>query len=137
MSINKAILVGNVGQKPEIRVLDGGSKVASFSIATTDRAYKTAAGVEVPERTEWHNVVAWKGLADIAEKYIDKGSQLYIEGKLSTRKWDKDGVTHYSTSIIAENIQLLGKKDSNGSEKPNDSKEPEFPTKNDDDDLPF
>lgn len=84
--------------------------VANFSLATTDKAYTTQNGVQVPERTEWHNIVAWRGLADLAEKYIRKGIQLYVEGKIQTRTWEKDGVKHYMTEIYAENIQFLGKK---------------------------
>jgi len=114
MSINKAILVGNVGKDPEIRYFerdnDKKNSVATFTLATTERGYTLANGTQVPERTEWHNIVAWRGLAELAEKYIRKGSQIYIEGKISTRSWEKDGITKYTTEIIAENIQLLGAK---------------------------
>jgi len=110
MSVNKVILVGNVGKDPEVRLLDGGTSVASITLATSEKGYKTKTGVDIPEKTEWHNIVAWRGLAEIAEKYIKKGSQIFVEGKIVTRKWDKDGVAQYRTEIIAENIQLLGKK---------------------------
>lgn len=110
MSVNKVILVGNVGKDPEVRYLDSGVAVATITLATSERGYTLSNGTQVPERTEWHNVIAWRGLAEIAEKYIRKGSQLYVEGKISTRKWDKDGVTRYSTEIIAESIELLGRK---------------------------
>jgi single-strand DNA-binding protein len=110
MSVNKVILVGNAGRDPEVRYLDKNVAVANFTLATTDRAYTTQNGIQVPERTEWHNIVAWRGLAEIAEKYIRKGSQLYIEGKIQTRSWEKDGVKRYTTEIFADNIQLLGKK---------------------------
>ncbi len=112
MSINKAILVGNVGRDPDIRYFDKESErknsVASFTLATTERGYTLANGTQVPDRTEWHNIVAWRGLAELAEKYIRKGSQIYVEGKIATRSWEKDGVTRYTTEIVAENIQLLG-----------------------------
>jgi len=114
MSINKAILVGNVGKDPEIRYLDSGVAVATITLATTERGYTLANGTQVPDRTEWHNIVAWRGLAEIAEKYIKKGTQLYVEGKISTRKWEKDGVTRYSTEIVAENIELLGRRPESG-----------------------
>jgi single stranded DNA-binding protein (ssb) len=110
MSINKVILVGNVGKDPEVRYLEKNVAVANFSLATTERGYTMQNGTQVPERTEWHNIVAWRGLAELAEKYIRKGSQLYIEGKLQTRSWEKDGVKRYTTEIYAETIQLLGKR---------------------------
>ncbi len=109
MSVNKVILLGNVGREPEVRHIDGGNVVASFSLATTDRAYKTQSGQVVPERTEWHNIVAWRGLAEIVEKYVHKGTQVYIEGRLRTRSWmDQSNVQRYTTEIYAENIELLG-----------------------------
>lgn len=110
MSVNKIILVGNVGKDPEVRYLEKDLAVARFSLATSDRARTLANGTLVPERTEWHNVVAWRGLADIAEKYIRKGSQVYVEGKIQTRTWEKDGVKHYITEVLAETINLLGKR---------------------------
>jgi len=110
MSVNKVILVGNVGKDPELRYLEKNVAVANFTLATTDRAYTLQNGTQVPERTEWHNIVAWRGLAEIAEKYIKKGTQLYIEGKIQTRTYDKDGIKRYITEIYADNIQLLGKK---------------------------
>jgi len=87
--------------------------VANFTLATTERGYTTQSGIQVPERTEWHNIVAWRGLAELAEKYIRKGSQLYIEGKIQTRSWEKDGIKRYTTEIFADTIQLLGKKPEN------------------------
>jgi len=110
MSVNKVILVGNAGKDPEVRYVEKDLAVAHFSLATTDKAYTTQSGIQVPERTEWHNIVAWRGLAELAEKYIHKGSQLYIEGKIQTRSWEKDGIKRYITEIFADNIQLLGKK---------------------------
>lgn len=110
MSVNKVILVGNVGKDPEVRYLEKEVAVANFTLATTDRAYTLQNGTQVPERTEWHNIVAWRGLATLAEKYIKKGSQLYIEGKIQSRSYEKDGVKRYFTEIYADSIQLLGRK---------------------------
>ena len=110
MSVNKAILVGNVGKDPEVRYLEKDLAVAKFSLATSERARTLQNGTLVPERTEWHNIVAWKGLAEIAEKYIRKGSLVYVEGKIQTRTWEKDGVKHYITEVLAETINLLGKR---------------------------
>ena len=87
MSINKVILIGNVGRDPDIRYTAPGQAVASFSLATTERGYTAANGTQVPDRTEWHSIVMWGKNAEIAERYIRKGSQLYIEGKLRTRTW--------------------------------------------------
>ena len=110
MSVNKAILVGHVGKDPEVRYLEKNVAVANFSLATTDRAYTMQNGTQVPERTEWHNIVAWRGLAELAEKYIRKGTQLYIEGKIQTRSYEKDGIKRYVTEIYADNIQCLDRK---------------------------
>jgi single-strand DNA-binding protein len=107
--INKVILVGNVGSDPEVRHLDGGNAVCSFSVATSE-TWKDKNTGEKQERTEWHRVVIFRQLAEIAGKYLRKGSQVYLEGKLQTRKWDKDGVTHYTTEVIANEMQMLGGK---------------------------
>lgn len=109
MSINRITLLGNVGGDPDVRVLDGGVKVASFTLATTERSYTKRDGTVVPERTEWHNIVLWRGLADIADKYIRKGSKLYIEGPLRTRSYeDRNGVKQRIAEVYADNIELLG-----------------------------
>ena len=112
MSLNKCMLIGHVGQDPEVRYVgaagDTNSKVASFSVATTER-YKDRNG-EIKENTEWHSIVAWRGLADLAERYIRKGTQLYIEGRLKTRSWqDQNGITRYQTDIVADKIDLLSR----------------------------
>jgi len=110
MSVNKAILVGNVGKDPEIRHLEGGTSVARFTLATSE-TYKNKSG-ELVTNTEWHNIVAWRQLADLAEKYIRKGRQLYVEGKITNRQFDdKDGNKRYISEIVADNIRLLGKKE--------------------------
>jgi single-strand DNA-binding protein len=108
--INKVILVGNVGTDPEVRSLEGGNTKAKFRLATTE-IYKDKDGNRV-EHTEWHNIVAWRSLADIVGKYIKKGNQVFIEGKLRTRQWeDKDGIKKQITEIVAETINLLGKRE--------------------------
>ena len=114
MSLNKAMLIGNVGRDPEVRYLEGnnGAKVATFTIATTER-YRDRNG-EIRENTEWHNIVAWRNNADVAEKFIRKGTQLYVEGRIRTRSWDdQTGNKRYTTEIIADTLQLLGKKSDN------------------------
>jgi len=108
MSVNKIILLGNVGKDPEVRYLDTGIAVASFPLATSERAYTLANGTQVPERTEWHNLVLWRGLAETAEKYIHKGDKLYIEGKIRTRSYDDQaGVKRYVTEIFVDNMEML------------------------------
>ena len=110
--VNKVILVGNLGKDPEIRHLDNGIAVANFSLATTE-SYTNKQGERV-NQTEWHNIVLWRGLADVAEKYLKKGNSVYIEGKINTRKWeDKEGVTRYSTDIITDKMTMLGSKSDN------------------------
>jgi single-strand DNA-binding protein len=107
MSINKAILIGNVGKDPEVKRLESGITVANFSLATTENY--TAKNGEKVTTTEWHNIVLWRGLAEVAEKYVKKGSKLYIEGKIRTRAWeDKDGTKRYTTEIYGDNMQMLG-----------------------------
>ena len=109
--VNKVILVGNLGKDPEVRYLDNGVAVANFSLATTEN-YKNKEGERVSQ-TEWHNIVLWRGLAEVAEKYLKKGASVYIEGKIKTRKWeDKEGNTRYNTEILADNMTMLGGKQS-------------------------
>ena len=110
MSINKVILIGNVGRDPEIRYTAPGQAVASFSLATTERGYTAANGTQVPDRTEWHSIVMWGKNAEIAERYIRKGSQLYIEGKLRTRTWeDKNQIKRQVTEIYVDTFDFLGR----------------------------
>ncbi|MBR6550512.1 MAG: single-stranded DNA-binding protein [Paludibacteraceae bacterium] len=106
-SVNKVILVGNVGSDPEVRYLERGTAIANFNLATTERGYTMQNGTQVPDRTEWHPIVLWRNLAEWAEKYVRKGMKLYVEGKLQTRTWEKDGQIRRKTEIIAENIQVL------------------------------
>ncbi|MBQ7851555.1 MAG: single-stranded DNA-binding protein [Muribaculaceae bacterium] len=109
MSVNKVILVGNVGRDPKIRYVES-RPVASLSLATTEKAYTTANGAQVPERTEWHNLVMWDRAAEIAEKYIRKGTKLFVEGKLRTRTWeDRNTIKHTVTEIYVENFDILSR----------------------------
>ena len=111
MSVNKVILIGNVGKDPEYKDFDNGGSVAQFTLATTDRAFKTANGTEVPERTEWHNIVLQNGLANIAKEYVKKGNKLYIEGKIRTRSYeDNNGVKRYVTEVYGYNMEMLSPK---------------------------
>ncbi len=109
MSFNKVILIGNVGKDPEVRHLETGIAVASFTLATTER-YKNRNG-ELQDQTEWHNIVCWRNLAELSEKYIKKGAQIFVEGKIRTRSWaDQTGAKRYTTEIVADNIRLLDRK---------------------------
>ena len=108
MSVNKVILIGNVGKDPEVRHLDRNMAVANIALATTERGYTLQNGTQVPERTEWHNVVLWGGLAEVAEKYVRKGDKLYIEGKIRTTTYeDQTGIRRYRIEILAENMEML------------------------------
>ncbi|WP_455586826.1 single-stranded DNA-binding protein [Bacteroides sp.] len=108
MSVNKVILLGNVGQDPKVKYFDSGSAVATFSLATTDRAYTLANGTQVPERTEWHNIVASNRWAEIVDKYLHKGDKLYVEGKLRTRSYtDQAGATRYVTEVYVDYFEML------------------------------
>lgn len=129
-SVNKVILVGNLGRDPEVRYMPNGEAVCNFSIATTEN-WKDKAGVK-QEKTEWHNIVMYRKLAEIAGEYLAKGRPVYIEGRLQTRKWEKDGVTRYSTEIIADSMQMLGGKDggqSAGQDSGNDYNQDQAPAR--------
>lgn len=145
--VNKVILIGNLGADPEVRYLEGGTPVANLRIATSE-TYKDRITGERKTITEWHSVVLWRGLAEIAEKYLKKGNQVYIEGKLRTRSWqDNDGNTRYTTEIVGDNMTMLGRRDDSDSfQKPaaNDvestPKQPDndpFESAPEEDDLPF
>jgi len=112
MSLNKVMLIGNVGRDPEVRYLEGNAKVATFTLATTER-FKDRAG-ENRENTEWHNIVAWRNNADVAERFVKKGTQLYVEGRLRTREWtDQTGAKRRTTEVMVDNLQLLGRRADN------------------------
>ena len=109
MSVNKVILLGNVGRDPDVRNPSPGQTVATFPLATSERAFKTQSGNQVPERTEWHNIVMWGRNAEVAEKYVKKGNRLYIEGRLRTRNWeDKNKIKRYITEIYVDSFEMLG-----------------------------
>ena len=109
MSVNKAFILGRVGKDPQVSHIND-TKKAAFTIATTDRGYTKGDGTQVPDRTEWHNIVAWRSLAEVCEKYVHKGDLLYIEGKITTRNWEgNDGQKHYITEIVAEVVELFPK----------------------------
>jgi single-strand DNA-binding protein len=136
--INKVILVGNLGKDPEVRTLENGAKVANFTLATSE-SYKNREGQRVTQ-TEWHNIVLWRGLAEIAEKYLRKGNQVYIEGKIKTRSWDdKDGVKRYTTEILGDNLTMLGsRRDSEeNAAAPSENDAPDSDAGEENDDLPF
>lgn len=148
-SVNKVILIGNLGKDPEVRRLENGAVVASFSIATSEVYTEKATG-EKRENTDWHNIVVWRGLAEVVEKYVKKGSKVYVEGKLKTRSWqDKEGNTRYTTEVLGEELTILSWAD-NGEQRPQEQK-PVYPSQGTpappspvqdllddvDDDLPF
>ncbi len=112
--VNKVILIGRLGKEPEVRSLDNGVSVANFTMATSE-TYKDRTTGEKRESTEWHNIVLWRGLAEVTQKYLHKGDLVYIEGKLRTRSWEKEGVTRYTTEIVADNMTMLGSRGGSGS----------------------
>lgn len=119
MSLNKVMLIGNVGKEPEVRHLDNNVTVATLTLATTERGYMLQNGTQVPERTEWHNVVFWRGLADVVEKYVHKGDKLYIEGKIRTRSYDdQNGQRRYITEIFADNMEMFTSKNASANTQP-------------------
>lgn len=142
--VNKVILVGRLGKDPEVRNLDNGVSVANFTMATSE-SYKDRTTGEKKEVTEWHNIVLWRGLAEISQRYLHKGDLVYIEGKLRTRSWEKDGVTRYTTEVVADNMTMLGSRgggsgagDNYGS-RPAErtTPEPSYGAGDSTDDLPF
>ena len=138
MAVNKVILVGNVGKDPEVRYVESNVAVANFPLATSERGYTSRSGAQIPERTEWHNIVLWRGLAEVAEKYVKKGTQLYIEGKLRTRSWtDSNNVVRYTTEIFADNMEILSRRDTNNQQQTQEQQPIEPVAENDSDDLPF
>lgn len=136
--VNKVILVGNVGRDPEVRYLDSGVAKASFSLATSE-TYKDKSGQKVSQ-TEWHNIVVWRGQAEVIEKYVKKGDRLYIEGKIKSRDYtDKEGVKKYITEIVVDNFQMLGSPN-RGNNQGTDAMTPDTAPENvekPEDDLPF
>ena len=141
-SICQLLLIGNCGKDPEVRTLENGVKVATFSVATSTGGYTKQDGTEVPEKTSWHNIVAWRGLAEITEKYLHKGDKVTIMGTISYREYEKDGIKHYVTDILAYDIVLMGKSENSNSRPPITSNDvpvrDDFPPmQRNDYDLPF
>lgn len=144
MSVNRITLLGNVGSDPDVKTIPGGSKVANFTLATSERGYTLQNGTQVPERVEWHNVVCWNGPATIVESYVKKGSKLFIEGKIRTRSYDdKQGVKRYVTEVHVETIELLDGRKQSGQAPANQTGATPQPTQtvgagvDPKDDLPF
>ena len=141
--INKVILVGNLGKDPEVRYFSDGTAMVNFSIATSEE-WKDKNTGEKKEKTEWHRIVAFRKLAEICGEYLSKGRQVYVEGKLQTRSWEKDGVTRYTTEIVADRLQMLGGRDASDSGRPSGGspdaggRGPEgYPPSIPEDDIPF
>lgn len=128
-SVNKVILIGNLGKDPEVRYLEGGTAVANFTLATSE-TYKDRNTGEKKSITDWHNIVVWRSLAELVEKYLKKGSKIYVEGKLKTRSWkDQEGNTRYTTEVVADNLTMLGGKNETKAEtKPETAKAVEEPS---------
>lgn len=138
--VNKVILVGNLGKDPEVRYLEGGTAVANFSLATSE-SYKDKSGKKI-EQTEWHNIVLWRGLAEVAEKYLKKGMQIFVEGKIRTRSWeDKEGNKRYTTEIVGDNMTILSRKEDGGNTMQNNAsvsaENTSLSSNSSADDLPF
>jgi len=138
--INKVILIGNLGRDPETMTFDNGVKKTTFSMATSE-SYKNKEGNRV-EQTEWHNIVLWRGLAEVAEKYLQKGSQIYLEGKIKTRSYEQEGIKKYVTEIFGDNMTMLGRREGGGNSEyqkkvaqTETAQEPDVEVP--DDDLPF
>lgn len=146
MSLNKVMLIGNLGRDPEVRHLESGTVTATFTLATSER-YRDRNTGESKEQTEWHNIVCWRQLAEFSENYLRKGTQVYIEGKIRSRSYnDQNGTTRYITEIVADSIQLLGRKSDNPANNvpsatpkpaPAPYAQPAQPTLDEGDDLPF
>ena len=138
MSVNKVILIGNVGKDPDVRYLDSGVAVATFSLATTERGYTLQNGTQVPDRTEWHNIELWRGLAQTAEKYVHKGDKLYIEGKIRSRSYDdQNGVKRSIVEIFADNMEMLTPRGTAQPQQPMQQPVQQPAVENPSDDLPF
>lgn len=145
-SVNKVILIGNVGNDPEVRYLDRGVCIATFNLATTEKGYVMQNGTQVPDVTEWHSIVLWRNLAEWSQQYIRKSMKVYIEGKLKTRTWEKDGQIRRKTEVIAENIQILYRPEQyrnlgeraneRGEENPENEQIPEAPLPQEQNDAP-
>lgn len=138
MSVNKVTLLGNTGKDPDFKTFENGGCVAQFTLATTKRAFTTKDGQQIPERTEWHNIVLQNGLAKVAQQYVHKGNKLYIEGELRTRSYDDaNGVKRYITEIVATDMEMLTPKATGAGTQAPPPPAPDAPAPNETDDLPF
>lgn len=134
--LNKVMLIGHLGKDPDVRTLDSGTKVCQFILATTEKGYTLQNGTQVPDRTEWNNIVLWKGLAEVAGKYLHKGDKVFIEGKIRSRSYeDNSKVKRYITEIFADNMEILSTTSKSGSQ--NNVSEAPLPSETPSDDLPF
>ena len=134
-SVNKCIFIGNLGRDPEMRYMDDGTACANFSVAVTEKWKSKDGGQQ--EKTEWVRVCAWRRLAEICGEYLSKGSQVYVEGKMQTRQWEKDGVTRYTTEIVAHTVQFLGGRGGQQQASQASPQQQSAPVEPPDDDIPF
>ena len=138
MAFNKVILIGNLGKDPEVKVFQDGNKVASFSLATTEKGFKTKSGIDVPEKTQWHNIVVKGALAEVVEKYVHKGDKLCVEGKLEYRSYGEEAAKKYMTEIIVSSMEMLTAKSTSAPEPKDEPKQTSEPfSSGQQDDLPF
>ncbi len=138
MSLNKVMLIGNVGNDPDVRYIDNGVATATLNLATTTKGYTLPNGTTVPDRTEWHRILLWRRLAEIVERYVHKGDKLYIEGQLRTRSYtDKKGIVRNITEVWADNMEMLTPKSAQPVVPAETPVSQQQPAKNDEEDLPF
>lgn len=137
--MQKVILIGNLGKDPEVKTFENGGKVANFTIGVTERGYKTKDGKEIPDHTEWFNcVVKQSGFAGVVEQYVKKGNKVFVEGKMKTREYEKDGQKRFLTELVVDSMELLTPKGESGSQpQPQATPAPQNPPQEDKEDLPF
>lgn len=136
--MQKVILIGNLGKDPEVKSFDNGGKIVNFTVGVTERGYKTKEGKEIPDHTEWFNCsVRQNGLAGVVEQYVKKGNKVYVEGKLRTREYEKDGQKKYLTELLVDNIELLTPKGEGGGQQPQAAPAQQQAEPQDDSNLPF
>ena len=136
--MQKVILIGNLGKDPEVKSFDNGGKIVNFTVGVTERGYKTWEGKEIPDHTEWFNCsVRQNGLAGVVEQYVKKGNKVYVEGKLRTREYEKDGQKKYLTELLVDNMELLTPKGEGGNQQPQAAPVQQQAESQDDPNLPF
>lgn len=134
--MNKVMLIGNVGKEPVVRYYDHDQAVATFSLATTERGYTLPNGTQVPDRTDWHNIVLYRGLAKVVERYVHKGDKLYVEGRIHYRTYDdQKGIRHFVTEVYADNMEMLSPKPAASTDRGQDARQADKPV--DDIEAPF